>query len=100
MRALIISDTSCLIALDRINRLDLLRILFQQILTTQEVRNEFGEELPKWVQIVEVQNQDKIQELEAVLDKGEASTIALALETDNSLLIIDEKKGRSSRYEY
>lgn len=100
MRALIISDTSCLIALDRINRLDLLRILFQQILTTQEVRNEFGEELPKWVQIVEVQNQDKIQELEAVLDKGEASTIALALETDNSLLIIDEKKGRSSRYEH
>lgn len=34
------------------------------------------------------------QELEAVLDKGEASAIALALETEKSQLIIDEKKGR------
>ena len=32
--------------------------------------------------------------LEATLDKGEASTIALALEKENCLLIIDELKGR------
>ncbi len=50
--------------------------------------------MPEWIQIVEVQNQDKIQELEAVLDKGEASAIALALETEKSQLIIDEKKSR------
>ena len=94
MSIVVISDTSCLIALDRINQLDLLQKLFHQIVTTQVVREEFGKELPEWIQIVEVQNQDKIQELEAVLDKGEASAIALALETAKSQLIIDEKKGR------
>lgn len=94
MSVLIISDTSCLIALDRINQLDLLQELFQQIVTTQEVKEEFGKELPEWIQIIAVQNTDKVQELEAVLDKGEASAIALALETERSLLIIDEKKGR------
>lgn len=32
----------------------------------------------------------------AALDKGEASVIALALENTNSLLIIDEQKGRKA----
>lgn len=32
--------------------------------------------------------------LEKLLDKGEASSIALAIENRNSLLIIDEMKGR------
>ena len=50
--------------------------------------------MPEWIRVIEVQNQGKIQELEAVLDKGEASAIALALETEKSQLIIDEKKGR------
>lgn len=94
MSILIISDTSCLIALERINRLDLLKDLFQQIVTTIEVQEEFGKKLPGWVKIVEVQNTVKLQELEILLDKGEASTIALALETGKSILIIDEKKGR------
>lgn len=94
MSILIISDTSCLIALDRIDKLNLLKELFQQIVTTREVKEEFGKALPEWIQIVEVQNTAKLQELEIVLDKGEASTIALALETEKSILIIDEKKGR------
>lgn len=94
MSILIISDTSCLIALDRIDKLNLLKELFQQIVTTREVKEEFGKALPEWIQIVGVQNTAKLQELEIVLDKGEASTIALALETEKSILIIDEKKGR------
>ena len=94
MGVLVISDTSCLIALDRISQLDLLQKLFQQVVTTQAIQEEFGTELPKWIWINEIQNADKIQELEAILDKGEASAIALALETEKSLLIIDEKKGR------
>lgn len=94
MSIVVISDTSCLIALDRISQLDLLQQLFQQIVTTREVKEEFGKELPEWIRVIEVQNQGKIQELEAVLDKGEASAIALALETEKSQLIIDEKKGR------
>lgn len=94
MSIVVISDTSCLIALDRISQLDLLQKLFQQIVTTRKVKEEFGKELPEWIKIIEVQNKAKIQELEAVLDEGEASAIVLALETEKSQLIIDEKKGR------
>lgn len=94
MSIVVISDTSCLIALDRISQLGLLKELFQQIVTTQTVKEEFGKELPSWIQIVTVRNREKIKELEIVLDKGEASAIALALETERSQLIIDEKKGR------
>ena len=94
MSVLVISDTSCLIALDKIDQLDLLRKLFQRIITTRKVEEEFGKELPKWIQIVGVKDIAKVHELEAILDEGEASTIALALEMENSLLIIDEKKGR------
>jgi predicted nucleic acid-binding protein len=32
--------------------------------------------------------------IESFVDKGEASAIALALESENSLLIIDDRKGR------
>ncbi|MCB0476464.1 MAG: DUF3368 domain-containing protein [Flavobacteriaceae bacterium] len=33
--------------------------------------------------------------MEIELDKGESSAIALAIEKENSLLVIDEKKGRN-----
>ena len=36
----------------------------------------------------------KKRELEEVLDMGEASSIALSLEIEDSILIIDERKGR------
>ncbi|MCO5241448.1 MAG: DUF3368 domain-containing protein [Chitinophagaceae bacterium] len=32
--------------------------------------------------------------IESLVDKGEASAISLALESENSLLIIDDRKGR------
>lgn len=42
MQAVIISDTSCLILLDKIQELDLLKKLYGQIITTQTVAEEFG----------------------------------------------------------
>ena len=39
-------------------------------------------------------NLSKQKHFEMSVDKGEASSIALALEIPNSILIIDEKKGR------
>jgi predicted nucleic acid-binding protein len=94
MDKIIISDTSCLIALTKIDKLDLLKNLFQEIIITQDVNVEFGGLLPEWILISEVKN-TKIQlELENRLDRGEASSIALALEIKNSILIIDEIKGR------
>lgn len=94
MNKIIISDTSCLIALTKIDKLDLLRDLYQEIIITIDVYKEFGGLLPDWILISEVKNKQKQQELEDGLDKGEASSIALALELDNPTLIIDEIKGR------
>jgi uncharacterized protein len=91
----IISDTSCLIALDGIGHINILKELFSQIVTTQEVKDEFGKELPSWISIQTVKDSPKRKELELTLDAGEASTIALALENPKQyILIIDEKKGR------
>ncbi|MBW6480818.1 MAG: DUF3368 domain-containing protein [Bacteroidales bacterium] len=94
MDKVIISDASCLIALSKIEELGLLKTLFEEVIITREVSEEFGEALPDWIVTREVKDQKKIQELEKILDKGEASSIALALETDRSMLIIDELKGR------
>jgi len=91
---IIISDTSCLIALERINQLDILRQLFSSIFITKEVKTEFRKSLPDWVIIKKLQNNIKKAELQQIVDEGEASAIALALETKNCFLIIDEKKGR------
>lgn len=90
----IISDTSCLIALERIGKLEVLKLLFEKVLITEEVRLEFGQEIPDWIVLVKNQNTAKFFELRKVLDSGEASPIAFALGAENSLLIIDEVKGR------
>lgn len=94
MSKIIISDTSCLIALDRIGYIDLLQKVFSTIYTTKIVAEEFEKPLPGWIIIKDVINIKQIEQLKIVLDAGEASAIALALETANSVLIIDEKKGR------
>jgi predicted nucleic acid-binding protein len=94
MDKIIISDTSCLIALSNINQLEILKNLYSQIIITKEVYSEYGSPLPDWIMVFEVKNNQKQAELEERLDKGEASSIALALEIDNATLIIDEIKGR------
>ena len=42
MHRVVISDASCLIALDEIGQLKLLKALFEQIVITPEVELEFG----------------------------------------------------------
>jgi len=96
----VISDTSCLIALAKIDKLYLLRELYQEILITKEVNLEFGGLLPEWILIKEAANKQKQSELEEQLDRGEASSIALALELENATLIIDETKGRKIAQSY
>lgn len=90
----IISDTSCLIALARINRLNILSELFPYVHITPEVEIEFGMPLPGWIKVEEVIDEERKIELKKIVDLGEASAIALALERKDCLLIIDEKKGR------
>ena len=90
----IISDTSCFIILTNIGELDLLHKVYGQIVTTPEIAAEFGESLPDWVEIATVADKYRQQLLEMQIDKGESSAIALALETPNSTLILDDYKAR------
>lgn len=91
---IIIADSSCLIAISNIEELELLKELYSYITITPEVQKEFGQPIPDWILTEEVQNKKIVELLELDLDKGEASAIALAIEHEPSLLIIDEKKGR------
>ncbi|HXB34557.1 MAG TPA: DUF3368 domain-containing protein [Puia sp.] len=90
----IISDTSCLIVLTNIGELDLLHKTYGSIITTVEIANEFGEPLPDWVIIEKVSDKYKQQLLEMQIDRGESSAIALALETPESTVILDDYRAR------
>ena len=90
----IIADTSCLIMLANIGELGLLQKVFGTILTTSDVAQEFGETLPKWIEIASVTDLYRQRLLEMQIDKGESSAIALALETPNSTVILDDFKAR------
>ena len=94
MHRTIISDTSCLILLEKIGELSILNKLFGNITTTSEVAEEFGQQLPPWFEIKDPKDKNYQAIIEASVDKGEASAIALAIELDDCLLIIDDLKGR------
>jgi predicted nucleic acid-binding protein len=100
MNKIIISDTSCLIALGNIGLLRILKDLFKEIIITEEVKGEFGEQLPEWITVRKVNNINRQAEIALKLDQGEASSIALALELEDSILIIDELKGRTVALSY
>jgi len=50
--------------------------------------------LPKWIEIRPVQDITLKEVFKESVDPGEASAIALAMETSNAILIIDDLKGR------
>jgi predicted nucleic acid-binding protein len=90
----IIADTSCLIVLSNIKELDILHRLYGSITITLEVASEYVHELPGWIKIKTAK--DKLMQLvlEMQIDKGESSSITLALEIPNSTLILDDYKAR------
>ncbi len=90
----VIADTSCLIALSKIEAIELLKELYEEIYITEEIAVEFGEVIPEWINVENVKNKKYQQLLDLYLDLGEASAIALALEKADVLLILDDLKGR------
>lgn len=90
---IVITDTSCLILLDKINALSILPQLFASILTTPEIAKEYGSELPSWIIVKNADQYSKEKFLQFV-DPGEASAIALAFETQCDYIIIDDMAGR------
>jgi predicted nucleic acid-binding protein len=99
----VISNTTPIITLLSISKLDLLKQIYGQIIIPKGVYEEieqgkskgFYAELSKfeWITIQSIQNKEQIKYL-TDLDKGEAEVIVLATELQADLVIIDERLGR------
>lgn len=94
--ALVIADSSCLILLAKIHELKVLRSIYKQVFVTQEIASEFGDGLPEWIAIKEVENKTLQSLFEEILDLGEASALALAFETQDCTVILDDLKARKT----
>ena len=51
MQKIILSDTSCLIVLEKIGELELLHTVFGETVVTGEVAAEYGLPLPNWISV-------------------------------------------------
>jgi uncharacterized protein len=103
----IVSNASPLIALIRIGQLDLLRQLYSEIIIPDAVWHEVvveGADQPgaeavssaSWIVRRTVTNRALVHGLQQELDVGEAEAIALAVEMDDALLLMDERLGRDT----
>lgn len=103
---IVISDASPLINLAAVDQLNLLEQLYREIIIPKAVYNELvekgaGQPLADefgdidWIKSRQVENSNLAEALKLELDDGEAEAIALAVEIKASLLLIDERKGRS-----
>ena len=90
----IISNASCLIVLDNIGMLDVLKELYGKVFITEEVSKEFGKTVPDWIEVRKVSDNKYLKLMKNFVDLGEASTIALAVETDDIVIILDDLKAR------
>jgi len=91
----IISDSSCLIALENIGMLDLLKHLYGNIIISREVATEYGSKLEKWMTVRDITNKTYLRILSGIVDEGEASAIALYFEIKDSTLILDDLRARN-----
>ncbi|MCE2895096.1 MAG: DUF3368 domain-containing protein [Flammeovirgaceae bacterium] len=94
MHKIVISDTSCLIILEKIDKIFLLKEIYSEVITTPEIQIEYGKELPEWIKILSAKNKSFQKELETKIDVGESSAIALGLETPDCTIILDDLKAR------
>lgn len=91
--SLVVTDSTCLIGLERIDYLELLPKLYNPIIIPPAVEREFGS-LPKWIKVEKPNNQAFVATLKLLVDDGESEAIALAYE-QKSLIILDDRQARS-----
>ena len=99
----VISNTTPIITLLSISKLELLRNIYGKIIIPQGVYQEIEEgknkkfytdlSLIDWIEIKSIADKEPLKYI-SDLDKGEAEVIVLANEINADLVIIDEKAGR------
>jgi predicted nucleic acid-binding protein len=88
----IVTDSACLIGLERIGRLEILPSLFGTVLIPPEVQREFGASFA-WLRVQTPADSALVAALVLRVDNGEAEAIALAREL-NAPLILDDLEAR------
>jgi predicted nucleic acid-binding protein len=94
MPEVIISDTSFLLVFTNARQLILLQELYQEVLVTSVIEAEYGLALPSWIRVVDPLDLERASRFSTMVDAGEASAIALAMERSGAKLIMDDLKGR------
>ncbi|NQT40842.1 MAG: DUF3368 domain-containing protein [Planctomycetes bacterium] len=99
------SDTSPIRALAHLRLLDILSELFGEVLVPQAVAEELlhppsrfeslDVESLRYVRVRHPSNQQRVRELQAEIDAGEAEALALAEEIRAEAVLIDEAVGRN-----
>ena len=74
--------------------LDVLKELYGKVFITEEVSKEFGKTVSDWIEVRKVSDNKYLKLMKNFVDLGEASTIALAVETDDIVIILDDLKAR------
>jgi predicted nucleic acid-binding protein len=103
-RLLVVSNSSVIISLAKIRRLDLLEKLFKRIIVPEAVWKEItiegkpGSEKimeTESIHVEKVGNKRLVALLEEFVDEGGAEAIVLALELNADLLLIDDRDARN-----
>lgn len=99
----VVSNTTPIISLLKIGKLEILKDLYEEIYIPQEVYSEIeaGKNKKYYLNLLEVEwiRIEQIQDKKSVayfldLDKGEAEAIILATESEADLILLDEALGR------
>ncbi len=106
MQRIVVSDTTAITHLAKINALDVLKSLYYEIFIPEAVYNELLQVKTtqpgrlqvlnsSWIKVIPIKNNVIAKKLRTRLDLGETEAIVLALEKNADLLIIDEVAGRA-----
>ena len=100
MSRLLVTDASPLIALDRVEHLDLLPRLHDDIVAPSAVVSEFGR-CPAWLREEVIEDREAVRRMILRgLHEGESEALVLARSLPGPLLLIDEKRGRKVAVEF
>jgi uncharacterized protein len=97
---IVVSDTSPILNLARIGRLEILALLYGQVLIPPAVSAKINlvpasdVASSSWLIVAVPKDQDCVRDLLRDLDAGEAEAIVLAVERQAELLLVDERRGR------
>ena len=106
---IVVADTSPVLSLPRISRLEFLRLLYRQVLIPSSVyqelrasssqpRSQIDFDAVPWLIVATPLDRRRVEELREDLDLGEAEAIVLAMERRADLLLIDKRRGRRTAH--